>query len=287
DEEVRLVERKEPASTKSGKSRVKRKPTDFDPADFLMETSATDEAPHHRTDDRPRFDPVEMEPSADYSHESERDHRPSKTPTPSTRGTSIASSSEAAQSHAAVAKKLMKAIKQVNAESHEKHEAEKHPHFDYAGAFREFGVKGLGGVALVLIAATGLYYLANSIMGGGPRLPPLGYVTGTVTLNGQPLEGAFVYFAPADPKFPGHEHERIRTSTGVTDSQGKYTMYYLDQIEGTAVGKCRVWLSRMGDHGQESIPDQYQEVAMQMRDISQGTQSIDFTLSSDSKTAKR
>lgn len=48
---------------------------------------------------------------------------------------------------------------------------------------------------------------------------PLVPVTGTVMLDGQPLAGAFVIFAPVEPS-PGS----LRVATGMTDANGRFTL---------------------------------------------------------------
>ena len=63
--------------------------------------------------------------------------------------------------------------------------------------------------------------------GGIPDQPPLGTVTGTVTLDGKPLEFVEVSFVP----------EVGRPSYGDTNGSGKYELTYVQRTKGAKVGK--------------------------------------------------
>ncbi len=72
--------------------------------------------------------------------------------------------------------------------------------------------------------------------GSGYRLAP---VSGTVTLNGQPLAGADVHFQPIGSKDnpnPGPG------SHGKTDAQGRYSLRVDERQAGAVVGKHRVMI---------------------------------------------
>ncbi len=114
--------------------------------------------------------------------------------------------------------------------------------FDFAGLFREIGVKGLGSVAGVIVAVLGVWWGMNNMIGTRIRLPPLGYVSGTVTLGGKPAVGVKVYFCPLDRSIEGakEKKEHARDSVGVTDAEGHFDMYYTAEAEGVKVGACRV-----------------------------------------------
>ena len=66
---------------------------------------------------------------------------------------------------------------------------------------------------LIAVAMIGL-----SNFGCGGDTPPLGQVTGTVTLDGKPVDGATIQFEPTTSGLP--------TAFGRTDSQGKYELWY-------------------------------------------------------------
>ncbi|MCA9028924.1 MAG: carboxypeptidase regulatory-like domain-containing protein [Planctomycetaceae bacterium] len=90
---------------------------------------------------------------------------------------------------------------------------------------------------------------------GRTDLPELAEVEGTVTLDGQPLEGVLVSFYPADEARPG---------TGVTDAEGHYELEYLYGEEGTKVGQSRVEVTTIWPDGEpnpgevDRVPAQYQ-----------------------------
>jgi len=66
-----------------------------------------------------------------------------------------------------------------------------------------------------------------------------GRVSGVVTLDGQPLEGATVTFTPAAGDGGG-----VGGSTGKTDAQGRYTLRtVVGDSPGAAAGKHRVSIS--------------------------------------------
>lgn len=89
--------------------------------------------------------------------------------------------------------------------------------------------------------------LAITVMtaiGCGGSTPDVGLVTGTVTLDGQPLENAEVVFAPATG----------RPSTGLTDSGGRYELTYIRDVKGAVPGTHAVRITTRP----ESRPDDYQ-----------------------------
>jgi len=67
------------------------------------------------------------------------------------------------------------------------------------------------------------------------KYPTLASVQGTVTLDGQPLEGATVTFVPATG----------RASSGLTDAAGYYTLHYTKTIAGATIGQHRVMIQKM------------------------------------------
>ncbi len=77
-------------------------------------------------------------------------------------------------------------------------------------------------------------------------------VTGTVTLDGQPLKGASITFQP----------ENGRPSYGGTDQQGNYKLFYSMEQNGAAIGPCTVTVStatedESGKRRKETIPKKY------------------------------
>ncbi len=61
--------------------------------------------------------------------------------------------------------------------------------------------------------------------------PEIGEVTGTITLDGSPLNAALVYFSPESGGRP---------SQASTDKEGKYELIYIGTSKGAKVGKHKV-----------------------------------------------
>lgn len=249
---------------------------DFDPADFLMGDGPRPSIP--------AFEDVEPEP------EEERPRRPAPEAPPKKSGskTSVpvtpspaASAGGAGFSASAHAKEMMmKAMDESRAHAGDAVEEEKPAGFDFAGFFREFGLKGGGAVLFGIVLTYGLYMFFDRMMGSSLKLPPLGYVTGEVTLDGKPLAGATVFFALLDQSQGESKKERARTSMGLTDDKGHYKMVYIQGTDGVAVGKCRVWLDLTTDKGQV-IPPNWTEASMTPREVKPGHQVIPIEMKSN------
>jgi len=96
----------------------------------------------------------------------------------------------------------------------------------------------------------GLLCVLSSGCGGDGR-PRLVRVEGTVTLDGQPLEGAIVAFQPIvedKAKFQ-------RPSSGVTDPSGKFQLKTYEPGDGAPVGKYRVAIVKREVVGK--LPDDF------------------------------
>ena len=115
----------------------------------------------------------------------------------------------------------------------------------------------------------------------------MGYVRGAISLDGKPLQGATVYFAPIKNDMEGSKKERIRTSVGTTNERGEFRMMYIpaDRIEGVAVGECRVWITHVGINGKSVVPIEWSEAARQTREVTEGNQKspLDIKLVSKSR----
>ena len=75
---------------------------------------------------------------------------------------------------------------------------------------------------------------------GGSGRPKLVKATGTVTLDGKPLEGALVGFLPTtDAKEKYH-----RPSSAVTDAAGKFVLGTYAKDDGVPVGKYKVGIQK-------------------------------------------
>ena len=90
-----------------------------------------------------------------------------------------------------------------------------------------------------------LLLVCVSIVGCGDKGPPLGSVSGTVTLDGEPVEGAFVDFSPL---FEGGLELRAAEKTG---SDGYFEMQYDLERNGVPLGKYQVQISTQDWEKQE------------------------------------
>jgi len=100
--------------------------------------------------------------------------------------------------------------------------------------------------------------------------PDLGEVSGTITLDGEPLGGASVYFRP---KSGG------RTSTGATDANGVYVMTYKNATKGAKIGEHTVTITtaseaidrETGKPFAEQVPAKYNEKSELTADVQPGS----------------
>ena len=111
--------------------------------------------------------------------------------------------------------------------------------------------------------------------GGGT--PPLSPVSGTITMDGKPLAGARVFFAP--------EAEGT-VSSGGTDSSGRYELFYgpRGEARGAVRGKHTVRVEIMPDQTRAEaplpIPAKYNEKSKLSRKVKDGPNTFDFKLES-------
>jgi hypothetical protein len=125
-------------------------------------------------------------------------------------------------------------------------------------------LRSLAALALLLAALTGC---------SRSNRPPLGTVTGTVTLDGGPLAAAAVHFTPDGPG---------RTSLGSTDSAGVYRLRYLRDIAGANIGRhtVRIMTAAEENGGREILPPRYHAATVLEATVQPGTNRIDFALQS-------
>ena len=105
--------------------------------------------------------------------------------------------------------------------------------------------------ALILIVAVCVIAGCSS---GSSDLPPLGEVSGTVTLDGAPVAGAEVTFVPGSGS----------PSVGKTDGEGHYTLAYVQETSGAEIGKHTVQISKYGEAGsandtENQLPAKYSQ----------------------------
>jgi len=101
--------------------------------------------------------------------------------------------------------------------------------------------------------------------------PPLGLVSGTVTLDGVPLANAIVRFTPAGPG---------RTSEGISDNDGHYSLLYLRAIPGANIGQHTVRITTASEEngGRELLPPRYHARSQLEARVVIGTNDHDFDL---------
>ncbi len=103
--------------------------------------------------------------------------------------------------------------------------------------------------------------------------PPLGMVSGVVTLDGKPLANARVIFEPT---------EGGRASTGLTNAKGEYELIYIRQDKGAKLGPHRVRVSVTNPDAAkaELLPGRYNAQTTLRADVKPGHNKIDFPLTS-------
>lgn len=133
-------------------------------------------------------------------------------------------------------------------------------------------------LSLSIMAAL-LGILAMTVGCGDPNM---GRVYGTVTLDGQPLDGAMVTFAPAEGGG--------RPAAGRTDNRGRYQLVFSRDARGALVGPHRVSISTYnelpGEDGDdqvipERVPAQYNVQSELTRTVERGSNEFNFDLQSD------
>jgi len=99
----------------------------------------------------------------------------------------------------------------------------------------------------ILIVAMAILGLDLTGCGGVSDRPELGQVTGTITLDGQPLGGIAVVFFPSGG----------RPAKATTKADGKYDLIYIREERGTKLGVNRVEIapSEEDEDETESNPD--------------------------------
>jgi len=131
--------------------------------------------------------------------------------------------------------------------------------------------------------------------GGGGELPDLGYVEGTVTMDGKPLANVVLTFQP----------DQARPAYGRTDAKGWYELVYTEGNPGATIGLHSVRISSAdadsgdgedyeNEKGQdyedgegdgksrgEKIPGKYTQGGELTADVKAGNNVFDFALTSE------
>ncbi len=127
---------------------------------------------------------------------------------------------------------------------------------------------------MAVAVACGLVGLVVAGCSAKPKdLPDLGLVTGTITLDGKPLENVTVVF----------ESETGRSSFGATDAAGRYELIYTGNFKGAIVGKNRVVINSNldappGPDWKDPIPSRYNAKSELTAEVATGTNTFDFAL---------
>jgi hypothetical protein len=108
-----------------------------------------------------------------------------------------------------------------------------------------------------------------------------GYVTGVVTINGQPVEGAVVTFAP---------QEGGRSAYGKTGPDGVYELDYTPGVKGAKIGANLVSITsyqaptlddsnKVVDPGSpERFPPEYNVNSSEVREVESGSNEFNFEI---------
>ena len=100
--------------------------------------------------------------------------------------------------------------------------------------------------------------------------PPLGQVSGTVTLDGEPLYGVIVMFKP----------DEGRPATGVTDAEGKYQLVYRYGVNGAKIGPNTISFAYPTGESGAPIPEKYAGKTTLKEEVKSGSNTFNFALSS-------
>ena len=119
----------------------------------------------------------------------------------------------------------------------------------------------------------------SALLGCGDAPDNLSGVSGTVKLDGQPLEGALVEFTPQGEGSPSY---------GKTDAQGKYELAFNRDHNGAVIGQHQVRISTYNagspdddpptQSSPEKVPAKYNVKSELTKTVESGDNSIDFDL---------
>ena len=140
---------------------------------------------------------------------------------------------------------------------------------------RVLPIAGIGlALIVVCILASGLLAPTSPTEG----LPPLGKVTGTVTLDGQPLESAMVEFEPITD-LKKKEGMKTPASFGRTNKSGDFSLT-VTGVAGAAIGKHRVRVTKNDDKGLEMLPVRYHRKTQLQKEVQAGSNAFKLELTS-------
>jgi hypothetical protein len=127
------------------------------------------------------------------------------------------------------------------------------------------------GLLLLLVIAAGC---------NREKLPRLGRVSGTVTLDGQALSDATIVFEPTTSGIPA--------TISRTDASGNYELYYSRGHKGTPPGEYQVRITTYAETAEEAsvsirketVPAKYNVKTELKAEVKRGTNKHDFALQS-------
>jgi hypothetical protein len=124
----------------------------------------------------------------------------------------------------------------------------------------------------MLLMATAFAAGCDSKPKGMPELAP---VSGTVTMDGQPLANVLVVL----------RSQQGAVSMSVTDEHGRYQSKYLSRFAGAGLGKTAVEISGLPTSAEDptpsvTVPPQYNTQTKLTVDVQKGTNTFDFPLTS-------
>ncbi|MGQ0634935.1 MAG: hypothetical protein ACT4QC_10015 [Planctomycetaceae bacterium] len=142
-------------------------------------------------------------------------------------------------------------------------------------------VAKIGGPVVLIVALISAAYMWWFSSWQRGTLPGLAPVSGTVTLDGQPVNRALVQFIPL---FEEKEFKKALTkgagAAGYTDEMGRYTLFYTT-VTGAVVGRNKVRIDATDDLGRPLIPSQYNIQSTLTADVPEGGKTFDWDLESD------
>ena len=142
--------------------------------------------------------------------------------------------------------------------------------FDFSGAMAQLRRAALY-LAAGIVVALGIYWLADRMFSNRLDLPPLAYVSGTVTLDGRPLPNVVVHLTSdksSEGKSTDGKKINLRDATGMTNSSGFYEVQYIAGVPGAPLGNARVWLEPLSPEDFKRIPPSYLTIgSTDIRDV--------------------
>jgi hypothetical protein len=150
------------------------------------------------------------------------------------------------------------------------------PKVDYVAALKDFLVQFVPGAAILVVVVWGAYYLSSQVIVGRGNLPPLGSVSGKVTLDGKPLPNATVRFIPLEEGNKNSERKGASVALGFTDENGQYRLFYVKDTTGAAVGPSRVEIEAKDQTGRNRVRPDFNVQSTLQREVKSGSQQIDF-----------